>query len=194
MELLCAFFAVEDIEIEYHCYLWQDFIEELLRQNNSEMMEYYSGCLLNVLNSLVAKAKMTAPLMAALNSSPYTDKQFNDLAANRKRIRNLSYHLGQALGPAKPFTTVAERIKQAFEIMESDREKATLEIESSLFVVSNFLDNHNDLPPSASDLIEVMKMLPLEVVQLRRTVLDLITTLSPYASFIAKSEDVLSIL
>lgn len=66
------------------------------------MIEYYSGCLLNVLNSLVEKAKFSGELMGSLNSKPYTDKMFNEMASTRKKARKLAFEIGQVLGPLKP--------------------------------------------------------------------------------------------
>ena len=44
------------------------------------MIEYYSGCLLNILSSCVEKVKVSPSNMGELNSKPYSDKLFNDLA------------------------------------------------------------------------------------------------------------------
>lgn len=144
------------------------------------MIEYYAGCLLNVLNSLVEKNKFSGDLMGALNSKPYSDKQFNDMALIRKKSRKLAYMVGQVLGPLKPMEQIGEKVEAAMKIMETEQEKAILELESCMYLFVHFLDGQKDIPKSANGLIGLMSNLPLEVVQVRRTVIDLISTLSPY--------------
>lgn len=69
--------------------------------------------------------------------------------------------------------------------MEQDQEKALIEIESCIYMFSHFLDRHEGVPKEAKELINVMTKLPLEVVQVRRSVIDLIGTLSPYLNNLA---------
>ena len=118
--------------------------------------------------------------MGALNSKPYSDKQFNDMALIRKKSRKLAYMVGQVLGPLKPMEQIGEKVEAAMKIMETEQEKAILELESCMYLFVHFLDGQKDIPKSANGLIGLMSNLPLEVVQVRRTVIDLISTLSPY--------------
>ena len=64
--------------------------------------------------------------------------------------------------------------------MGSNQEKAILEIESCIYLFSHVLDKHKDVPKGAKELITLMNSLPLDIVQVRRSVIDLIGSLSPY--------------
>lgn len=78
--------------------------------------------------------------------------------------------------------------------MESDQEKAILEMESCIYLFAHFLDNQEDIPKTAVNLIPLMSSLPLEIVQVRRSIIDLIGTLSPYLNTLASEEEVVTML
>ena len=158
------------------------------------MIEYYSGCLLNILSSCVEKVKVSPSNMGELNSKPYSDKLFNDLAQTRKRVRKLAFRIGQALGPLKPFTMLANRIEEAVKLIESQQEQALLEIESCIYLTTHVLDGHDDIPDSAKGLMKLIPQLPLNLVQIRRSVLDLIGSISRYFNSLAGDDDILTVL